>query len=75
EAGRRADFIVLDPDHSAIAGQAPDAWLSGVVFCEHGETPVLDVCVGGRVVVEARRHRDEREAFGQYRKTLAGLLK
>jgi formimidoylglutamate deiminase len=75
ETGRRADFIVLDPDHSAIAGQAPDAWLSGVVFCEHGETPVLDVCVGGKVVVEARRHRDEREAFGQYRKTLAGLLK
>jgi formimidoylglutamate deiminase len=75
EAGRRADFIVLDPDHSAIADQAPDAWLSGVVFCEHGETPVLDVCVGGKVVVEARRHRDESEAFGQYRKTLAGLLK
>jgi formimidoylglutamate deiminase len=75
EAGRRADFIVLDPDHPAIAGHAPDAWLSGVVFCEHGETPVLDVSVGGKVVVEARRHRDEQEAFGQYRKTLAGLLK
>jgi formimidoylglutamate deiminase len=75
EAGRRADFIVLDPDHPAIAGHAPDAWLSGVVFCEHGETPVLDVSVGGKVVVETRRHRDEEEAFGQYRKTLAGLLK
>ncbi|WP_438395652.1 formimidoylglutamate deiminase [Caballeronia sp. DA-9] len=74
EAGRRADFIVLDPDHSAIAGQAPDAWLSGVVFCEHGETPVLDVCVGGKVVVEARRHSDEREAFDSYRNTLASLL-
>jgi formimidoylglutamate deiminase len=75
EAGRRADFIVLDPDHPAIGGHAPDAWLSGVVFCEHGETPVLDVSVGGKVVVEARRHRDEDEAFAQYRKTLAGLLK
>ncbi|KLU22468.1 N-formimino-L-glutamate deiminase [Caballeronia mineralivorans PML1(12)] len=74
EAGRRADFIVLDADHPAIAGHAPDAWLSGVVFGEHGETPVLDVSVGGKVVVEARRHRDEGEAFGQYRKTLAGLL-
>jgi formimidoylglutamate deiminase len=75
EAGRRADFIVLDPDHPAIAGHAPDAWLSGVVFCEHGETPVLDVSVGGKLVVEARRHRDEGESFGQYRNTLAGLLK
>jgi formimidoylglutamate deiminase len=75
EAGRRADFIVLDPDHPAIAGHAPNAWLSGVVFCEHGETPVLDVSVGGKVVVEARRHREEEGAFGQYRKTLAELLK
>jgi len=75
EVGRRADFIVLDPDHSAIAGHAPDAWLSGVVFCEHGDTPVLDVSVGGKVVVEARRHRDEGESFGRYRNTLAGLLK
>ncbi|WP_158936320.1 formimidoylglutamate deiminase [Burkholderia sp. S171] len=75
EAGRRADFIVLDPDHPAIAGHAPEAWLSGVVFCEHGETPVLDVSVGGKLVVEARRHRDERESFGRYRNTLAGLLK
>jgi len=75
EVGRRADFIVLDPDHSAIAGHAPDAWLSGVVFCEHGDTPVLDVSVGGKVVVEARRHRNEGESFGRYRNTLAGLLK
>jgi formimidoylglutamate deiminase len=75
EVGRRADFIVLDPDHPAIAGHAPDAWLSGVVFCEHGETPVLDVSVGGKLVVEARRHGNEEESFGRYRNTLAGLLK
>jgi formimidoylglutamate deiminase len=35
---------------------------------------VLDVSVAGKVVVEGRRHRDEAETFGQYRKTLAGLL-
>jgi formimidoylglutamate deiminase len=74
EAGRRADWIVLDPEHSAIAGHTPDAWLSGVVFCEHGETPVLDVGVGGKRVVEARRHRDEAIAFQSYRETLKGLL-
>lgn len=74
QAGRRADFIVLDADHPAIAGHSAHAWLSGVVFGEHGETPVLDVSVGGKVVVEGRRHRDEAETFGQYRKTLAGLL-
>lgn len=74
EAGRRADFIVLDPDHPAIAGHAPDAWLSGVVFCEHGETPVLDVTVGGKTVVKARHHVDERAAFIEYRATVATLL-
>jgi formimidoylglutamate deiminase len=74
EAGRRADWIVLDADHSAIAGQVSDAWLSGVVFCEHGATPVMDVWVGGRKVVEARRHRDEETAFGRYRDTLRALL-
>jgi formimidoylglutamate deiminase len=74
EAGRRADWIVLDPEHSAIAGHAPDAWLSGVVFCEHGESPVLDVGVGGKPVVEGRRHRDEETAFRRYRETLTGLL-
>jgi formimidoylglutamate deiminase len=74
EAGRRADWIVLDPDHPAIAGHGCEAWLSGVVFCEHGESPVLDVSVGGVKVVEARRHRDEELAFRRYRATLEGLL-
>ena len=74
ESGRRADWIVLDPDHPAIAEHTPDAWLGGVVFGEHGPTPVLDVTVGGRRVVESRRHRDEDAAFTHYRATLAALL-
>jgi formimidoylglutamate deiminase len=74
EVGRRADWIVLDAGHCAIAGQAPESWLSGVVFCEHGTTPVMDVWVGGRKVIEGRRHRDEESAFGRYRETLGDLL-
>jgi formimidoylglutamate deiminase len=73
-AGRRADWIVLDPDHPAIAEHAPDAWLAGAVFGEHGQTPVLDVTVGGRRIVESRRHRDEDAAFARYRATLVALL-
>jgi formimidoylglutamate deiminase len=45
------------------------------VFCEHGGTPIRDVFVGGRQVVEARRHVDEEEAFAQYRTALDGLLR
>jgi formimidoylglutamate deiminase len=75
QAGCRADWLVLDADHPAIAGHAPDTWLSGVVFCEHGETPIRDVYTGGDRVVENRRHRDQEGAYARYRVALADLLK
>ncbi|WMY06954.1 formimidoylglutamate deiminase [Paraburkholderia phenoliruptrix] len=75
QAGHRADWLVLDADHTSIAGHAPHAWLSGVVFCEHGETPIRDVYAGGEKVVENRRHRDEEGAYARYRAALAELLK
>ncbi|NML34817.1 formimidoylglutamate deiminase [Paraburkholderia antibiotica] len=74
-AGCRADWLVLDADHSSIAEHAPHAWLSGVVFCEHGETPIRDVYTGGVKVVDNRRHRDEEGAYARYRAALAELLK
>jgi formimidoylglutamate deiminase len=75
QAGHRADWLVLDADHPSIAGHTPDAWLSGVVFCEHGETPICDVYTGGDKVVDNRRHRDEEGAYARYRVALADLLK
>lgn len=75
QAGHRADWLVLDPDHASIAGHAPNNWLSGVVFCEHGETPIRDVYAGGDKLVENRRHRDEEGAYARYRIALAALLK
>jgi len=75
EVGCRADWMVLDPEHSAIAEHSPDAWLSGIVFCEHGNSPVLDVTVGGQQVIKSRQHRDDEIAFGRYRATIASLLK
>jgi formimidoylglutamate deiminase len=75
QAGQRADWLVLDADHASIAEHSPNAWLSGIVFCEHGETPIRDVYAGGEKVVENRRHRDEGRAYAQYRVALAELLK
>ncbi|WP_144154213.1 formimidoylglutamate deiminase [Paraburkholderia sp. BCC1885] len=75
QPGQRADLLVLDADHASIAEHASQAWLSGVVFCEHGETPIRDVYAGGVKVVENRRHRDEERAYAQYRLALAELLK
>ncbi|WP_321789024.1 formimidoylglutamate deiminase [Paraburkholderia sp. J94] len=74
ETGARADWIVLDPQHPNLAEQTPRTWLSSVVFCEHGETPVLDVYTGGEKVIEQRRHRDEARLYADYRRTLARLL-
>ncbi|OLL32593.1 formimidoylglutamate deiminase [Burkholderia sp. SRS-W-2-2016] len=75
QVGRRADWLVLDSAHPNIAEQAPHAWLSGVVFCEHGDTPIRDVYTGGVKVVDNRRHRDEEGAYADYRAALAELLK
>jgi formimidoylglutamate deiminase len=75
QPGHRADWLVLDADHSSIAEHSREAWLSGVVFCEHGDTPICDVYAGGVKVVEDRRHRDEEGAYARYRAALAELLK
>ncbi|NUY31272.1 formimidoylglutamate deiminase [Paraburkholderia sp. JPY303] len=75
QPGHRADWLVLDADHSSIAEHEREAWLSGVVFCEHGDTPIRDVYAGGIKVVDDRRHRDEEGAYARYREALAELLK
>jgi formimidoylglutamate deiminase len=74
EAGARADWIVPDPDHPDLAGQTCATWLSSVVFCEHGQTPVRDVFVGGERVIHDGRHRDEAWHCANYRRALAQLL-
>jgi formimidoylglutamate deiminase len=75
-AGMRAEWIVLDPAHAALVERPSDAWLSGVVFCEHaGDSPVRDVYVGETQVIDKRRHREEETAYAQYRAALAELLK
>ncbi|BAN26656.1 formimidoylglutamate deiminase [Caballeronia insecticola] len=74
EAGARADWIVLDASHPNLAEQTSTTWLSSVVFCEHGETPVRDVFVGGERVVHDRRHRDEARHRADYRQALSQLL-
>jgi formimidoylglutamate deiminase len=74
EAGARADWIVLDADHPNLAEQTADTWLSSIVFCEHGNTPIRDVYTGGERVVEAGRHRDEARLYAGYRAALARLL-
>lgn len=72
--GYRADWLVLDPEHPSLDGRQPDSWLAAIVFCEHGGSPIVDVCTGGRCVVEDGRHEGEAAAYAAYRKAAAELL-
>jgi formimidoylglutamate deiminase len=70
--GRRADLVVLDLDHPALAGRPDDRLLDAFVF-NGNDTPVRDVLVGGRFVVRERRHIDEERIAAAYRRTMSRL--
>jgi formimidoylglutamate deiminase len=64
--GRRADWLVLDAAHPAMAAAAPEAALDHLVFAGDGAGAIRDVMVGGRWVVRDGHHRAEdglRERF------------
>lgn len=71
-AGRRADFVVLDPDADVMLGHGPetalDAWMLGGT-----ENPVRDVMVAGKWVVRDGHHPLERETRKAYRAAMARL--
>ena len=72
--GRRADWLVLDAEHPSLFGRQAESWLAGVVFCEHGASPILEVHTGGRCVVQEGRHEDEARAYAGYRDAVTQLL-
>jgi formimidoylglutamate deiminase len=65
EVGRRADWLVLDPQHPSMAGAALDAALDHLVFAG-GSTAIRDVMVGGRWVIRDRRHAAELPLQGRF---------
>ncbi|HTH75548.1 MAG TPA: formimidoylglutamate deiminase [Trinickia sp.] len=72
--GHRADWLVFDHAHPSLDARSPEAWLAGVVFCEHGGSPIVEVHTGGRCVVRDGRHEDEDQAYAGYREAVARLL-
>jgi len=62
-AGRRADWLVLDPHHPSLAGAAADAALDHLLFAG-GHAAIRDVMVAGRWVVR-HRHHDAETALGE----------
>jgi len=73
EVGRRADWLVLDPAHTSMAGAAMETALDRLVFAG-GAAAIRDVMVGGRWVVKDRHHAAElplRGPFGDVMRRLA----
>jgi formimidoylglutamate deiminase len=72
EVGRRADIVVLDPEHPVLAGRSGDALLDSWLFS--GNRPsVRHVAVGGRWVVRDGRHPSQQDVLARYRRTVRGL--
>lgn len=72
-AGKRADFLVLDPEHPALLCRDGNDLLDAMIFAGE-DSPIRDVYCGGQHVVQNRRHRKEGEILAAYKETLGKLL-
>ncbi|WP_414475255.1 formimidoylglutamate deiminase [Microvirga sp. M2] len=73
DTGRRADFVVLDPQHPHLSAVSGDRWLDGYVFT--AGTAVIDsVIVSGRTVVSGGRHGKRDAIMDKYAATMRRVL-
>jgi formimidoylglutamate deiminase len=72
--GKRADIVVLDAAHPALAGRDGDALLDSYLFAGN-LSPLRDVMVGGRWVIRDGHHADEEAIAQAYRETAARLAR
>jgi formimidoylglutamate deiminase len=70
--GCRADFLALDRNHPALAGQRGDLVLDALVFAG-GSAAIRHVMVGGRWVVREGRHPAEERIAENYRAAIRRL--
>jgi formimidoylglutamate deiminase len=71
--GMRADLVVLDGEHPDLAGRGGEAAADALVFSGSDDL-VRDVMVGGRWMVQQKRHAAEEAAAARYREALKVLL-
>ena len=72
--GQRADFVVLDAAHPALAGLPPAQQLAAHVFASSRSRAIDQVWVAGRPAVQAGRHPARNVAFQAFRQARAALL-
>jgi len=71
--GAWADLLLLDPAHPAMAPHEGDRWLDGLVFASR-TSPIHEVLVRGKRVVEAGRHPLRAAAEARVTAVLARIL-
>jgi formimidoylglutamate deiminase len=62
---RPADFFTVDLNDPSIAGLGEDDLLSGIVF-SMSRAAIRDVVVGGNLIVEDGRHKDQEEIVERF---------
>lgn len=63
--GRRADLVVLDANHPALAGRSGDGLVDSWIFSGN-DNPVRDVIVAGEMVVRDGQHAHGEQAAADY---------
>jgi formimidoylglutamate deiminase len=63
---RYCDFFTIDLDDPSIAGSTTEDLISNIVF-SLSRSAVRDVVVGGKVIVEDGRHRDQDEIVKRFK--------
>lgn len=71
--GAWADLVLLDPAHTALAARGDDRWLDALVFAAR-TSPIREVWVRGRRVVEEGRHPLRAAAEARVSAALARIL-
>jgi formimidoylglutamate deiminase len=70
--GRRADWLVLDAAHPAMAGATPDAAFDRLLFAG-ADRAIRDVMVAGRWVVKDHHHAADNGLRGDFTRAMKDL--
>ena len=70
--GRRADWLVLDPSHPAMAGAPADAALDRLLFAG-ADRAIRDVMVGGRWVIKDHCHVADEQLRARFARVMRNL--
>jgi formimidoylglutamate deiminase len=73
--GQQADFIVLDADHSTLAGLSPERMLASHVFASSRTSAIAQVWVSGQPVVQQGKHALQIAAMAGFVQARSQLLK